>query len=236
MKLYQVPNYEAARLKAAGLIAAQINVKPDSVIAWPTGGTPVGVYEHLAALYNRGELDFSGITSFNLDEYCGLADDAPQSYHYFMDEQLFSKVNTAKDRQFFPDQNAVDINQACQDYDAKIAAYGGLDLAFLGIGVNGHIGFNEPDTVFSAGTRCVPLTESTIQANARFFDNADEVPRDAVTMGIKTIMSAKKIILVANGPAKREIMEQALCGPITPDVPASILQVHPDVTVIWSHA
>jgi len=234
MKLYQVPDYDSACRKAAGLISAQIHFNPNSVIAFPTGSTPIGTYERLADLYRRGELDFSGITSFNLDEYRGLADSDPQSYHYFMNEQLFSKVNIAKDRQFFPDQNAADVEQACRDYEAQIDACGGLDFVFLGIGTNGHIGFNEPDAVFSTATRCVALEEDTIQANARFFDNIDDVPREAITMGIKTIMKARKAILVASGPAKREIMQKALYGPITPEVPGSILQVHPDLTVIWS--
>lgn len=234
MKLYKVPDYNSACRKATGLIAAQIQFKPNSVIAWPTGSTPIGVYEKLAALYERGELDFSEITSFNLDEYCGIADTDPQSYHYFMNEQLFSKVNTNKDRQFFPDQNAADIEQACKDYEEKIASCGGLDFVFLGIGTNGHIGFNEPAPVFSTSTHCVALDEKTIADNARFFERLEDVPREALTMGIKTIMLAKKIILVASGPAKREIMQKALYGPITPEVPGSILQVHHDVTVIWS--
>ena len=233
-KFYHMPDHDRASQKAANLIAAQIHFKPDSVIGLPTGSTPIETYEKLALMHENGELDFSEVRTFNLDEYLGLPSSDPQSYHYFMHDNLFSKVNIAPDRNHFPDQNAADTEQACHDYEAQIAAHGGMDFMFLGIGSNGHIGFNEPSDEFSTMTNRVALTEDTIQANARFFENPDDVPKEAISMGIKTIMGAKKIILLANGPAKKEAVHQALYGPITPALPASILQVHPDVTVIWS--
>ena len=233
MKLYRLPDYNAVCRKAAGLIAAQINSKPDSVMAWPTGSTPVGVYEKLVELYNRKELDFSEITSFNLDEYRGLSQSAPQSFHSFMGEHLFGKVNVNKEKMFFPDGNAKDIEAECHRYEALIASQGGIDFMFLGIATNGHIAFNEPDDIFSTMTNCVTLHEETVQAMLPSFDDPKDVPRQAITMGIKTLMKARKILLVANGPSKKEIMEKALYGPIVPRIPASVLQLHPDLTVIW---
>lgn len=228
MKLFKVSNYDQASQKAAKLIAAQIQAKPDSVIGLPTGSTPVGAYAILVDMHKRGELDFSKVTTCNLDEYRGIASDDPQSYRYFMDEHLFNHVNIPKENIRFPDQ------ESPEKYDEQIAAMGGLDFMFLGIGNNGHIGFNEPGSYFPAETRCAPLSENTIEANARFFDSPDDVPREAVTMGIKTIMLAEKIILVSSGEAKREATHQAIYGPITPELPGSILQVHRDVTIIWN--
>ena len=228
MKLCTVSSYESACQKAAELIAAQIWAKPDTLLGLPTGSTPIGTYEILADMCKRGELDFSKVLTFNLDEYRGIDPRDPQSYRYFMDEQLFNKVNIPKENIHFPNQDVP------EKYDEQIAALGGLDFMFLGIGSNGHIGFNEPGPFFPAATRFDLLAEDTVRANARFFDSPDDVPREAVTMGIKSIMLAKKIILVASGPAKREITHQAIYGPITPEVPASILQVHRDVTVIWN--
>lgn len=233
MKVYHVPSYDTMSQKAANLISAQIILYPQSVLGLATGSTPIGVYERLVDKHNNGELDCGGLTTFNLDEYCGLSEDDPQSYHYFMKSHLFSKVNINKEKIHLPDASAEDIEQECKRYDSQIEACG-IDLQLLGIGNNGHIGFNEPGAVFEGDTHCVDLDESTILANARFFDDPNDVPRKAVTMGMKSIMLAKKILLVANGEAKKAILEKSLYGPITPLVPASILQLHPDLTVVWS--
>ena len=234
MKIYHVSNYDDMCRKAAGFISAQIILNPKSVLGLATGSTPIGVYEKLAAAYSRGELDFSEVTTFNLDEYCGLCERDPQSYHYFMNEHLFSKVNIARDKAHIPSANADDIELECKRYEDMIIDCGGIDLQLLGIGNNGHIGFNEPDSVFEKHTRCVDLHENTILTNARFFDSPEAVPRKAITMGMGTIMSARKILLIANGESKKAAMKKALYGPITPEVPASILQLHPDLTVVWS--
>ena len=234
MKFYSVSDYDALCRKAAALISAQIHVKPGSAIAWPTGSTPVGVYAKLVDLYQRGELDFSQIKSFNLDEYLGLSNTAPQSFAVFMDEQLFSKVNIPVERRYMPNATVADISAECTRYEALIDEAGGLDLVFLGIGTNGHIAFNEPEPTFSIMTHCANLSEGSIQACANAFGGVDKVPRQAITMGIKTIMRAKKILLTANGPGKKDIMHRSFYEPITPDVPASILQLHPDLTVVWS--
>ncbi|MCL1790020.1 MAG: glucosamine-6-phosphate deaminase [Peptococcaceae bacterium] len=233
MRVYQVSGYREMSQRAADLIIAQILLNPQSVLGLATGSTPIGVYERLVEKHNRGELDCSGLTTFNLDEYCGLSEEDPQSYHYFMNSHLFSKVNIRKDKIHIPDPSG-DIEKECKQYDSLIEAHGGIDLQLLGIGNNGHIGFNEPGTVYEGGTHCVDLDESTIQANARFFDNPDDVPRKAVTMGMKSIMLAKKVLLIANGEAKKAILEKSLYGPITPMVPASVLQLHPGLIVVWS--
>ena len=234
MKVYNVQTYGDMCRIAANLIGAQIIANPKSVLGLATGSTPIGAYARLSAGYENGDLDFSDITTFNLDEYCGLSKSDPQSYHYFMNEHLFGKVNIDKERTFLPNANTGNFEDECKKYDEMIAAHGGIDLQLLGLGGNGHIGFNEPCDVFEKGTHCVDLDEMTISANARFFESPDDVPRQAITMGIGTIMSAKKILLIANGQSKKEILQQALYGPITPMVPASVLQLHPDLTVVWS--
>ena len=234
MRIYRVSNYDDMCRKAAGVISAQIILNPKSVLGLATGSTPIGVYERLSEACSRGDIDFSEVTTFNLDEYCGLCQSNPQSYHYYMNEHLFSKVNIARDKAHLPNANADDIELECKRYEDMIAGCCGIDLQLLGIGNNGHIGFNEPDVVFEKHTRCVALHENTITVNSRFFDRPEDVPQKAITMGLKTIMSAKKILLIANGEAKKAAMEKALYGPITPELPASILQLHPDLTVIWS--
>ncbi|MCL2409763.1 MAG: glucosamine-6-phosphate deaminase [Oscillospiraceae bacterium] len=234
MTIHHVSNYAEMCRKAANMISAQILLNPTCTLGLATGSTPIGIYERLADAYNKSDLDFSGITTFNLDEYCGLSENDPQGYYYYMNEQLFNKVNIDRAKAHVPNGTAGDIALECRRYEALITAAGGIDLQLLGIGNNGHIGFNEPSSAFEKDTHCVELDEETIIANARFFDNPDDVPRRAITMGIGTIMQAKKILLVANGEKKKEILQKALYGPITPMVPASILQLHPDLTVIWS--
>lgn len=236
MRIIRTKDYEDMSRKAANIIAAQIIMKPDCVLGLATGSTPIGTYARLVEQYQKGDLDFSGVTSVNLDEYKGLTKDNDQSYYYFMNDNLFSKVNIDTSRTFLPDGTETDSDKACRDYNQIIAGVGGVDLQLLGLGHNGHIGFNEPGTVFEAETHCVDLTESTIQANKRFFASIDDVPRQAYTMGIKTIMMARKILIVVSGADKSAIVKKAFCGAITPEVPASVLQLHPDVTIVADEA
>ena len=236
MKLIKARDYKDMSKKAANFIMAQIIMKPDCVLGLATGSTPVGTYEQLIAYYKQGDLDFSSVRTVNLDEYRGLSQKDPQSYYYFMQKNLFSHVNLAPGASFIPDGRNEDAEAVCADYEEKIRALGGVDLQLLGLGNNGHIGFNEPAEVFEKGTHCVDLTQSTIEANARFFQSVDEVPTQAYTMGIQTIMRAKKILVIVNGEGKAEILKKAFYGPVTPQVPASILQMHPDVTVIADEA
>ena len=236
MNLIKAKDYEDMSRKAANLIMAQVTMKPDSVLGLATGSTPIGTYQKLIEYYRQGDLDFSRVRTVNLDEYRGLAHTDPQSYYYFMQEQLFSQVNIPEGASFIPDGRNEDAEAVCAGYDETIHGLGGVDLQLLGIGNNGHIGFNEPAEVFEKGTHCVDLAQSTIEANARFFASIDEVPTQAYTMGIRTIMEAKKILVIVNGAGKADILKQAFCGPITPMVPASVLQLHPDVTVIADEA
>ena len=236
MQIYCGEDYRAMSRKAANIISAQVILKPNCVLGLATGSTPVGTYEQLVEWYKKGDLDFSQVTSVNLDEYKGLSGDNDQSYRYFMNTHLFDHVNIDKSRTFVPDGLEPDSDRACALYDEIIRSVGGIDLQLLGIGHNGHIGFNEPGVAFGKETHCVNLTESTIEANKRFFECEEDVPRQAYTMGIKSIMQAKKILLVASGADKAEIMEKAFRGPITPEVPASVLQLHNDVTVVGDKA
>jgi len=234
MKIIKTSNYEKMSRAAANIIAAQVIMKPNCVLGLATGSTPIGTYEHLVRSYQAGDLDFSNVTSINLDEYKGLSGDNDQSYRYFMNEHLFRHVNIRPECTYVPDGLEPDSAKACDDYNRIIAQSGGIDLQLLGIGLDGHIGFNEPGDVFVKETHVIDLHESTIQANSRFFESINDVPRQAVTMGMLSIMQAKKVLLIANGKAKKEILEKAFFGPITPTVPASILQLHPDLTVIYS--
>ncbi len=236
MRIIRTRDYDDMSRKAADVIAAQIIMKPDCVLGLATGSTPIGTYARLVKKYKKGDLDFSGVTSVNLDEYKGLTKENDQSYYYFMNDNLFSKVNIDKSRTFLPDGTEADSDKACRDYNQVIANVGGVDLQLLGLGHNGHIGFNEPGTMFEAETHCVDLTDSTIRANKRFFASIDDVPRQAYTMGIKTIMMAKKILVVVSGADKAAIVKKAFFGAITPEVPASVLQLHQDVTVIADEA
>ena len=214
---------------AAMIFAAQILRKSDSVLGLATGSTPIPCYEKLAQWYKEGMIDFSKIVTFNLDEYVGIDYKNPLSYHAFMDENLFSKVNVNKDNVHLP---SGDTDEDGKAYDAAIKAAGGVDIQLLGIGRNGHIGFNEPDDVFTYGTHIVTLAEDTIDANARFFDSADEVPRKAISMGVGNIMDARCVVLIATGKGKAEAVYKTICGPVTPEVPASILQLHPCCVIL----
>lgn len=232
MRVIKVKNYEDMSRKAANFISAQINLNPKSVLGLATGSTPIGTYDQLIEYCKNGDVDFSQVSTINLDEYYGLEASHDQSYRYFMNEHLFTKVNLDLSNTNVPNGKAENIEAECKRYDDLIESAGGIDLQLLGIGHNGHIGFNEPADEFVAGTHCVTLGESTINANSRFFESADDVPKKALTMGIKAIMQAKKVLLIASGDDKAEIMKKALFGPITPMVPASILQLHKNLTVI----
>lgn len=222
--------------KAASVIAAQMTLKTDSVLGLATGSTPVGTYKQLIQWYQEGILDFSDITSVNLDEYRGLSPESDQSYRYFMNHNLFDHVNIKKECTYVPDGLEADSETACKKYDEIIEQVGGIDLQILGLGHNGHIGFNEPGEFFEKTTHCVDLTESTIEANKRFFEKEEDVPRQAYTMGIQTIMKAKMILLLVSGEGKAQILRDVICGPVTPKVPASILQMHPNVIIIADEA
>jgi glucosamine-6-phosphate deaminase len=234
MNYIKVESYDILSRKAANIIAAQVISKPNCVLGLATGSSPVGTYKILGDYCSAGDLDFSNVTSVNLDEYVGLDSKNDQSYRYFMNNNLFEKINIDITRTFVPNGCADDLEAECKSYDALIESLGGIDLQLLGIGLDGHIGFNEPDEVFTKETHVVKLDESTIDANARFFKSREDVPTSAVTMGMGAIMKAKRVLLIANGKAKKEIVEKAFFGPITPKVPASILQLHPDLTVIYS--
>lgn len=234
MKLIETATYEKLSRSAANLISAQVILKPDSVLGLATGSSPLGTYRQLIDWYKKGDVDFDKVISINLDEYVGLSAKDEQSYRRFMNEYFFDHINIRQENTFVPDGCAKNLDAACKAYDAHIEAVGGIDLQLLGIGLDGHIGFNEPDDVFVKNTHVVALDPSTIKANARFFENEEQVPRRAITMGMVSIMQAKKIVLIANGAAKRDILEKAFFGPITPRIPASILQLHPDITVIYS--
>ena len=234
MKLIETATYEKLSRSAANLISAQVILKPDSVLGLATGSSPLGTYRQLIDWYKKGDVDFDKVISINLDEYVGLSAKDEQSYRRFMNENFFDHINICQENTFVPDGCAKNLDAACEAYDAHIEAVGGIDLQLLGIGLDGHIGFNEPDDVFVKNTHVVTLDPSTIKANARFFVNEEQVPRRAITMGMVSIMQAKKIVLIANGAAKRDILEKAFFGPITPRIPASILQLHPDITVIYS--
>lgn len=236
IRFVRARDYDDMSRKAANIISAQVIVKPNSVLGLATGSSPIGAYECLVHWYEKGDLDFAQVTSVNLDEYRGLAHDNEQSYYYFMKKNLFSKVNIDPAKTFVPDGTISDAQEACEKYDEIVRSTGGVDLQVLGLGHNGHIGFNEPDSVFAKGTHCVDLSKSTIEANARFFSSIDEVPTQAYTMGIQTIMNAKKILVVVSGEAKADIVEKSFFGDVTPLVPASILQLHPDVTVVGDEA
>lgn len=229
-----VENYEKMSRMAANLIAAEMILKKNAVLGLATGDTPKGVYNRLIKLYLEGDIDFSEINTVNLDEYCELPYNSKQSYRYFMQENLFSKINILPQNTHIPNGGATDVLAECKRYDGLIDSLGGVDVWLLGIGENGHIGFNEPGNCFDKGTHEIMLDKSTRIANSRFFESLDDVPKSAITVGIKTIMNAKRIILIANGLNKRRIVEKAFYGSVTPELPASILQLHPNVTVIYS--
>lgn len=232
LKIIKAKDYQSMSRKAANIISAQVILFPKSILGLATGSTPLGVYKQLIDWYQKGDVDFSQVSSVNLDEYVGLSPEHDQSYHYYMKENFFRHVNIHPKNTHVPNGLAEDIDAECICYDKLINDLGGIDLQLLGIGHTGHIGFNEPDEDFDKMTHKVKLTQKTIDVNSRFFNSADDVPKYAVTMGMKAIMQAKKILLVANGEGKANILYRSLFGPITPAVPASILQLHPNVTVV----
>lgn len=236
MKIYKTKNYEEMSKKAAQIMAAQVTLKPDCVLGLATGSTPVGAYGHLIQWCKDGLLDFSQVKTVNLDEYKGLTPDNDQSYRYFMNKNLFSGINISMENTHVPNGAEADSQKACSQYNAIIAQMGGIDLQLLGIGHDGHIGFNEPADSFELETHCVDLTPLTIEANKRFFEKAEDVPRQAYTMGIKNIMLARRILFVISGEDKAEILKKSVQGPVTPQVPASILQLHPDVMLVADEA
>lgn len=218
--------------KAANIISAQMILKDDSVLGLATGSTPIGTYDQLVDWYKKGDLDFSKITTVNLDEYKGLPKENDQSYWYFMNKNLFSRVNIRPDYHFLPDGTNLDSENECKRYEKLIDSLGGIDLQLLGLGHNGHIGFNEPCDSFPQDVHVVDLTESTIEANKRFFASADDVPKQAYTMGVGTILRAKMILLVVSGKDKAEALDAVVNGPITPQVPGSVLRLHPNVIIV----
>lgn len=232
MKIIAAKDYNDMSRKAANIISAQVILKPDSVLGLATGSTPIGAYKQLIEWYEKGDLDFSQVRTVNLDEYKGLTRDNDQSYYYFMRQNLFNHINIDLANTNIPDGMIEDPQEACKAYDEVIKSLGGIDLQLLGLGNNGHIGFNEPDEIFTQGTNCAVLTESTIQANSRFFATIDEVPKLAYTMGIGQIMSAERVLVVASGRAKAPIIKEIVEGPVTPRVPASILKFHKNAILV----
>ena len=234
MNFIKVESYEKLSSMAADIIADVVKSKPNAVLGLATGSSPLGTYSRLAEKCKSGELDFSGCTSVNLDEYVGLDGTNDQSYRYFMNKNLFSYINIDINKTFVPNGCASDLDSEGLAYDKMIEELGGIDIQLLGIGLDGHIGFNEPDEFFTKETHVVKLDESTIEANSRFFASKDDVPKEAITMGMYSIMQAKKVLLIANGKSKKDILEKAFYGKITPELPASILKLHNDVNVIYS--
>lgn len=236
MRLIRAKDYHDMSRKAAAILAAQVLLQPASVLGLATGSTPLGIYRQLISWYEQGDVDFSAVTTINLDEYCGLTAQDEQSYCHFMHHHFFDHVQIDPARIHLPDGTDPDSGRECARYDAVVARSGGIDLQLLGIGRNAHIGFNEPDDHFSLGTHCVELTESTIAANTRFFAAGEDVPRRAYSLGMQAILQAKKVLLVASGPDKAKALRESFFGPVTPRVPASILQLHRDVIVIADEA
>lgn len=236
MRIIKTKDYDEMSKNAANIIAAQITLKPNSVLGLATGSSPIGTYKELIKKNKSGDVDFSDITTVNLDEYKDLPITHSQSYYYFMNYNLFNHININKERTNLPNGNAEDIDAECARYEALVKDLGGIDLQLLGLGHNGHIGFNEPSDCFVKNTNCVTLTERTIEANKRFFESVDAVPRQAITMGIGSIISAKKILLVVSGADKADALKKLLTGPITPKLPGSILQLHQDITVVCDEA
>ncbi len=237
MRVYLADDYKSMSRKVANIISAQVIINPDSVLGLATGSTPKGTYNQLVEWYNKGDLSFSHIKTVNLDEYVGLSPEHEQSYRYFMQHNLFNHVNIKATNTNLPNGLSDNLCQECKGYDTLIEALGGIDLLLLGIGHNGHIGFNEPESAFELGTHVIELSKKTLSANARFFDgDIDKVPTHAITLGIKNIMHAKKIVVALSGEDKSDIIVTALTGPVTPSIPASILQLHPNVSIVGDRA
>ena len=236
MKVKIVENYSEMSRKAADIFAEVINSKTQCVLGLATGDTPIGMYECLVADHKAGKVDFANVKSVNLDEYYPIARDNEQSYRYFMNHHLFDKVNINKADTYVPDGQAEDVEKSCEEYEKNIDAFGGIDIQVLGIGRNGHIGFNEPDSELYPYTHITDLTANTIEANSRFFESEDDVPKQALTMGIESIFKARKIVILASGEGKAEAVKAMLCGNITTNCPASLLRLHSDTTLICDKA
>lgn len=232
MRIIVVDNYEEMSWKAASLVSSQMILKPDSILGLATGDTPLGMYSELIKLYNKKEIDFKEIKTFNLDEYYGIDENNSQSYYYYMMNNFFKHINISHENINVPNGDAENIYEECLRYENEIKKSGGIDIQVLGIGVNGHIGFNEPDVNFEAETHLVNLDDTTIESNSRLFKRREDVPTKAISMGIKTIMYSKRIVLLASGLSKADAIYKLINGKITPEIPASILQLHQDVTVI----
>jgi len=232
MNIIKVKNYKELSMQAAGIVAAQISRKKNTVLGLPTGQTPLGMYQELVKRFRKGEIDFSQVITFNLDEYYGLSPEHPQSYNYYMWQTFFNNINIKKENVFIPDGVTKDVQKECRYYESLIEKKGGIDLQFLGIGDNGHIGFNEPAIALNSKTHLVNLSQATIEANSRFFNDIEDVPRKALTMGMGTIMKAKQIILLASGMKKAPAIAKTINGKVSTEVPASLLQLHRDVTII----
>jgi len=236
MRIHQYDNAQQVGQAAAILIGAQLLTKPDAVLGLATGSTPIPTYQELIRLYQAGVLDFSKVTTFNLDEYCQLPPQHPCSYRHFMRQELFSHINLPAENQHIPDGNAVDLSAECAAYDQAILRAGGIDLQLLGIGRNGHIGFNEPSDQFVYGCHVVHLTQSTIEDNRRFFKREEDMPRQAVSLGVGSIMNAKSALLIATGKDKAEAVRKAILEDIDPSTQASILRTHPNVIFLLDKA
>jgi glucosamine-6-phosphate deaminase len=232
MKVVAVKNFDEMSQYAAAIISHQVKEKPNSVLGLATGGTVVGTYKELIKDHEQNKTSYENIHTVNLDEYLGIEKNHPNSYHHFMMENLFSQININQDNIHIPNGLAKDYEQESKAYEKVISDLGGVDLQLLGIGVNGHIGFNEPGTPFNSETHVVELEESTRQANLRFFNSIDEVPTHAITMGISTIMKSKKVLLLVSGKTKAEILEKVINEEINETIPATVLKNHPDVTII----
>lgn len=234
LKWIEATDYKEMSRIAAALFKDQLKKNSATVFGMATGGTPEGFYKELVAAYKAGEISFAQAKSFNLDEYIGINPNNEASYHYYMDHNLFNHIDMKRENIFVPAGNTSNLEKAAADYDAMIEAAGNIDIQLLGIGVNGHIGFNEPGTPFSLGTNIVELTQSTREANKVYFDSIDDVPTHAITMGIKTILNSKKLVLLISGVSKQEAFDRLRSGIVTEDFPASALHHHPDVTVIYT--
>lgn len=236
MDIYITEDYDAMSQKAAQLLAAIVSEKQNPILGLATGGTPVGMYKELIRMNRAGEVDFSKTTTFNLDEYYPISQESDQSYHYFMKQTLFDHINIDPSNTHIPNGAAKDSVAESEAYDQKVRATGGVDMQILGIGSNGHIAFNEPADSFPTKTQKTCLTKSTIEDNARFFDHIEDVPTEAITMGIGTIMNSKSIMLLASGTGKAKVIKETILGKVTPQVPASILQFHPRVIMVIDKA
>nr|WP_174496471.1 glucosamine-6-phosphate deaminase [Salirhabdus euzebyi] len=233
MDIEKVSSYEELSKKAANILVELLREKPAANLGLATGSTPVGMYEQLIKAYQEGNVSFQDTHTYNLDEYIGLERSDPNSYHYFMKKTLFDHIDINPDHTHIPSGIAEDLEEECVSYERLIKANGGIDIQILGLGLNGHIGFNEPGTDFASRTHIVKLAESTRTANARFFSKKEDVPKQAITMGIQSIMEAKKIVLLAFGKKKMDPLQRLMKGVVHPDFPASILRLHPNITIIY---